>query len=209
MEQTLNRSQHIKLTLEKKNILPLLPGFEFATFRLWVWCSNQQAILAYTLDLRKLEWAEYTTVQAGNEWLNILQKFSQARKKPPPLSFLLLLFYFNDSEQQAEMHAAEDGQVSKACRSFVGPLLTKTVLFSSGEWHAPAGGVHAAGSGQDRVSQFCRPLGRGVWQPEAQPGFRGQPLQQLSGPGQAWGRRGDGHEGGVTRREEWVISSIP
>ena len=38
-----NRSQHTKLTLEKKI---LLPGFELATFHSPVWRSNQQAILA-------------------------------------------------------------------------------------------------------------------------------------------------------------------
>ena len=36
MERTLNKSQHTKLTLEKKIILPFLLGFERATFRLRV-----------------------------------------------------------------------------------------------------------------------------------------------------------------------------
>ena len=40
------RTQHIKLTLEKKLLSPLLPGFELATFRSRVRCSYQQAILA-------------------------------------------------------------------------------------------------------------------------------------------------------------------
>ena len=44
VEQTLNKSQHTKLTLEKKTLLPLLPGFELATFQSQVWHSNQQAI---------------------------------------------------------------------------------------------------------------------------------------------------------------------
>ena len=33
VERTPNRSQHTKLTLEKKILPPLLPGFELATFR--------------------------------------------------------------------------------------------------------------------------------------------------------------------------------
>ena len=45
-EQTQNKSQHTKLTLEKKNLLPLLPGFELAIFRSRVRHSNQQAIPA-------------------------------------------------------------------------------------------------------------------------------------------------------------------
>ena len=32
VEWTLNKSQHTKLTLEKKILPPLLPGFELATF---------------------------------------------------------------------------------------------------------------------------------------------------------------------------------
>ena len=46
VEQTPNKSQHTKLTLEKKILPPLLPGFELATFQSWVWHSNQQAIPA-------------------------------------------------------------------------------------------------------------------------------------------------------------------
>ena len=42
MEWTPNKSQHTKLTLEKKILLPLLPGFELTTFR--VRRSYQQAI---------------------------------------------------------------------------------------------------------------------------------------------------------------------
>ena len=33
MERTSNKSQHTKLTLEKKVLPPLLPGFKLATFR--------------------------------------------------------------------------------------------------------------------------------------------------------------------------------
>ena len=45
-EWTPNKSQYRKLTLEKKILLPLLPGFELATFRSQVWRLYQQAILA-------------------------------------------------------------------------------------------------------------------------------------------------------------------
>ena len=46
VEQTPNKSQYTKLTLEKKTVPLLLLGFELATFRSWVWRSYQQAILA-------------------------------------------------------------------------------------------------------------------------------------------------------------------
>ena len=46
VERTLNRSQHTKLTLEKKMLVLLLPGLEVATFWSWVRRSNQQAIPA-------------------------------------------------------------------------------------------------------------------------------------------------------------------
>ena len=46
VEQTPNESQHTKLTLEKKILLPLLPGFELALFWSRVRRSNQQAIPA-------------------------------------------------------------------------------------------------------------------------------------------------------------------
>ena len=43
MERTPNKSQHVKLTLEKKILPPLLPGLELATFRSRVRRSHQQA----------------------------------------------------------------------------------------------------------------------------------------------------------------------
>ena len=43
MERTPNKSQHTKLILEKNILLPLLPGFELATFRSRLRRSNQQA----------------------------------------------------------------------------------------------------------------------------------------------------------------------
>ena len=44
VEWTLKKSQHTKLTLEKKILLPLLPRFKLATFPSWVWHSYGQAI---------------------------------------------------------------------------------------------------------------------------------------------------------------------
>ena len=41
-----NKNQHTNLTLEKKILPPLLPGFELATFRSRVRRSNQQTIPA-------------------------------------------------------------------------------------------------------------------------------------------------------------------
>ena len=42
VERTPNKSQHTKLTLEKKILPPLLSGFELATFRSRVRCSNNK-----------------------------------------------------------------------------------------------------------------------------------------------------------------------
>ena len=44
VERTPNKSQHTKLTLEKKILPPLLPGFELATFRSRVRRPYQQAV---------------------------------------------------------------------------------------------------------------------------------------------------------------------
>ena len=49
VEQTPNKSQHAKLTLEKKILLQLLLGFELTTFRSRVPRSNQQAIPVYRI----------------------------------------------------------------------------------------------------------------------------------------------------------------
>ena len=46
LERTPNKSQHKKLTVEKKILLPLLPEFELATFRSRVRRSYQQTIPA-------------------------------------------------------------------------------------------------------------------------------------------------------------------
>ena len=49
-----NKSQHRKLTLENKILLPLQQGFEPATFRSWVRCSNHWAIPARKILLCSL-----------------------------------------------------------------------------------------------------------------------------------------------------------
>ena len=46
----MNKSQHTKLTLEKKILTPLLPEFELATFRSRVRRCDQQAIPAPRLS---------------------------------------------------------------------------------------------------------------------------------------------------------------
>ena len=45
-----NKSQHRKLTLEKKTLPPPLQGFEPATFQSWVWRSNYWATLLYQMN---------------------------------------------------------------------------------------------------------------------------------------------------------------
>ena len=50
IEQTLNKSEHTKLILEKKILPPLLPRFRLATFWSRVWQTYQQAILAPHID---------------------------------------------------------------------------------------------------------------------------------------------------------------
>ena len=48
VEQAPNKSQHTKLTLEKKILPPRLPGFELVTFRWRVWSSaNKLSRLSY------------------------------------------------------------------------------------------------------------------------------------------------------------------
>ena len=47
VEQTPNKSQHTKLTLEKKFLPPLLPGFKLTTFQSRVQRSYQEAISAH------------------------------------------------------------------------------------------------------------------------------------------------------------------
>ena len=60
-----NKSQHRKLTLEKKILPPLLQGFEPATFQSWVWRSNHCAIPALIAVLSLCDatpgWAEVIT----------------------------------------------------------------------------------------------------------------------------------------------------
>ena len=46
VERTPNKSQHTKLTLEKKILSPLLPGFELVTFRSRDRHSNQRVVPA-------------------------------------------------------------------------------------------------------------------------------------------------------------------
>ena len=61
VERTPNKSQHTKLTLEKKILPPLLPGFELTTFRSRVWRSYQPAIL----DPHSL----YSKLKTSKSWL--------------------------------------------------------------------------------------------------------------------------------------------
>ena len=60
VKRTMNKSQHTKLSLEKKFLPPLLPGFELSTFRSRVRRSNQQAMPAlsphFFQTLRPPQW---------------------------------------------------------------------------------------------------------------------------------------------------------
>ena len=58
VEGTPNKSQHTKLTLKKKILLPLLPGFKLATFRSLVRHSDQQAISAPSLSKHMMTYKE-------------------------------------------------------------------------------------------------------------------------------------------------------
>ena len=71
VEQTLNRNQHTKLTLEKEILPPLLPGFKFTTFRSRVRRSKQQAMsyiyahypvsqVFYVLDMQSTPYLKFS-----------------------------------------------------------------------------------------------------------------------------------------------------
>ena len=61
-EWTPNKTQQKKSTLEKKILLPLLPGLELTTFQSWAQCSTNK--------LTGLPWNPHLEVEAGhNGWL--------------------------------------------------------------------------------------------------------------------------------------------
>ena len=68
VEQTPNKRQHTKLTLEKKILLLLLPGFELATFRSQVRHSNQQAISAPHVTLYVREMYQTIVEISASSW---------------------------------------------------------------------------------------------------------------------------------------------
>ena len=78
MERTPTNSQHTKLTLEKKILPPLLPGFELATFRSQVRRSNQQAIAA--------SWLRAINTFEEKE---VLFRSSNLSSQPPPGAAIL------------------------------------------------------------------------------------------------------------------------
>ena len=61
MERTPNKSQHTKLTLEKKIFLPLPLGFKLATFQSKVWCSTNTlpTTLAHIMKHVSVKWDTY------------------------------------------------------------------------------------------------------------------------------------------------------
>ena len=76
MERTPNKCQHTKLTLGKKILPPLLPGFELATFRSRVRRSYQQAIPAPQIRVSALSTTKRVSISVPDA-----RCFSLARKE--------------------------------------------------------------------------------------------------------------------------------
>ena len=105
VEQT-HESQQTKLTLEMKILSLLLPGFKLATFRTWVWHSNQQVIPAIFMPcvssclVSKAVWWNYqvqsfcTHLQYWVQALDMSIKRYVLNKKKAPLFFFFLFFFF-------------------------------------------------------------------------------------------------------------------
>ena len=70
VERAQNKSQHTKLTLETKIVLPLLPGFELAAFRSRVRRSTN------TLSLGT--WDLYLSVKHIAQYIDTIHKFALA-----------------------------------------------------------------------------------------------------------------------------------
>ena len=62
LERTPNKNHHTKLTLERKILQPLLPGFELATFRSRVRRSTNR--LSRHTQVEYLPWSEISTLKA-------------------------------------------------------------------------------------------------------------------------------------------------
>ena len=73
VERTPNSSQHTKMSLEEKILLPLLPGFELATFRSRVRRSNQQAIHVHTINMLSYAWGDRHARVGVRRLFHILQ----------------------------------------------------------------------------------------------------------------------------------------
>ena len=71
VERTPSKSQHTKLTLEKKSFPPLLPGFELATFRSRVQRSHQQAMSYQQTNLHTVHLSP-TIIQSNTPKSNVL-----------------------------------------------------------------------------------------------------------------------------------------
>ena len=100
VERTPNTSQHTKLTLEKKILPPLPPGFEPATFRSRVRRSNQRAVPArlfqhqYYTETERAAVLYYvrsvplttTTVRKGSVRLKLRESNTLNHQKTPKLA---------------------------------------------------------------------------------------------------------------------------
>ena len=70
VERTSNKSQHTKLTLEKKILPPLLPGFELTTFRSQVRCLVTSTSSSIIQQLRNFHLANLKNFRCHRFWPN-------------------------------------------------------------------------------------------------------------------------------------------
>ena len=91
---TQNMSLHRQLTLENTNVLPLLPGFELATFWSWVWHS--------------ITWAILTLTYSYTQWhINILNIYIS-------MSCIFLLNFLSGKRIPKSVHSLADFSIREA-----------------------------------------------------------------------------------------------
>ena len=110
VEETPNKSQHTKLTQEKKIFPPLLPGFEPATFRSRV--QRSRLLNTWTLPLVKYS-TEY-------------KKMGRLHMDYMMWAFFFLFFFFSALWNLERIVFGGPARASKLCRDLhVGPLNTR------------------------------------------------------------------------------------
>ena len=73
VERTPNKSQHAKLTLEKKILLPLQQGFNLATFRAWVQLSTNKLSQLPELNNNSSQQCDWEPSQRGKGQHNMVK----------------------------------------------------------------------------------------------------------------------------------------